>query len=261
MYDLPELREATDAWWIGLAQALRAEGVQGAPDELSRDVPIEEQWRSGDLLLSQTCGYPLIHELRAILQPVGTPCYAVAGCVGPTYSSVIVLHEGNAAASLGELRGSIAAVNRRDSHSGYNCLRAMIAPLARRRPFFSAVIETGAHARSIALVAAGGADVAAIDCVTYALMERYRPDSLRGTRRLGYTMRAPGLPYVTRVGAPPGLVASIRAALRRAVAAPELREAREALFIAGIDFLSLADYSPIRDIERSALDLGFDELR
>ena len=30
MYDLPELREATDAWWRGLARAFAAEGLEDA---------------------------------------------------------------------------------------------------------------------------------------------------------------------------------------------------------------------------------------
>ena len=31
MYDLPELRAATDAWWRGLAQAFRREGIADLP--------------------------------------------------------------------------------------------------------------------------------------------------------------------------------------------------------------------------------------
>ena len=31
MYDLPELQAATDAWWDGLAQAFRREGLSNIP--------------------------------------------------------------------------------------------------------------------------------------------------------------------------------------------------------------------------------------
>jgi hypothetical protein len=35
MYDWPEVREATDAWWAGLARHLRDAGFE-APDRLTR---------------------------------------------------------------------------------------------------------------------------------------------------------------------------------------------------------------------------------
>jgi hypothetical protein len=39
MYDWPQLRSSTDAWWAGLARHLRAAGID-APDRLTRsDAP------------------------------------------------------------------------------------------------------------------------------------------------------------------------------------------------------------------------------
>ena len=55
-----------------------------------------------------------------------------------------------------------------------NALRAVIAPLAEGGRFFAEIIETGGHAASLDLVAAGGADVAAIDAVSLALFALYR---------------------------------------------------------------------------------------
>jgi len=48
-----------------------------------------------------------------------------------------------------------------------NVLRREVAPLARERRFFSEAFMSGRHLDSIALIAAGKADVAAIDCVTF----------------------------------------------------------------------------------------------
>jgi hypothetical protein len=64
MYDLPEIRTATDQWWKRLADALRQEGIDGVPDALWRGDDYRMPWTHPDLLLSQTCGYPLTHELR-----------------------------------------------------------------------------------------------------------------------------------------------------------------------------------------------------
>ncbi|NIR61539.1 MAG: PhnD/SsuA/transferrin family substrate-binding protein, partial [Gammaproteobacteria bacterium] len=150
--------------------------------------------------------------------------------------------EDSPAASLADLRGYRCAFSRRDSHSGYNVLRASIAPLARGGAFFSETLESGAHARSIALVASRRADVCAVDCVTHALMARHGPAALEGTRVLCATARAPGLPYVTRAGIGVDRLERLRDGVRAAFADPALAATREALLLAGVEFLPLAAY-------------------
>jgi hypothetical protein len=59
MYDWPEIRSATDAWWAGIA---RHAGL-GFP--LTRVPDYAELWRRDDLVFSQTCGYPFTHGLAA----------------------------------------------------------------------------------------------------------------------------------------------------------------------------------------------------
>jgi predicted nucleotidyltransferase len=53
-------------------------------------------------------------------------------------------------------------------------LRALVAPLGRNGRFFASVPISGTHVDGIAALTNGQADVTAIDCVTYALLERYR---------------------------------------------------------------------------------------
>jgi hypothetical protein len=102
MYDLPGLRAATDAWWTGLAGHLRARGVAGVPDALTRDAaPRERLWRSPDLMLSQTCGYPLVHGLDGVVGLIATPRHVAPGCAGALYSSLIVIGADTAADRLG----------------------------------------------------------------------------------------------------------------------------------------------------------------
>jgi ABC-type phosphate/phosphonate transport system substrate-binding protein len=104
---------------------------------------------------------------------------------------------------------------------------------------------TGAHVASMAAVAAGDADIAAIDCVTHALVQRHRPAALVGLRVVGTTALAPGLPYVTRRGIDDATVAALRTALRDVIADPDLAEARAALLLDGIEILEEADYDAI----------------
>ncbi|HTJ90442.1 MAG TPA: PhnD/SsuA/transferrin family substrate-binding protein [Acidocella sp.] len=84
--------------------------------------------------------------------------------------------------NLTELRGGICAINAIDSHSGMNVLRAELASCSPPTPFFAEVRVTGGHAASLAAIQKGEADVAAIDCVTFALLARWRPDAVSGLR-------------------------------------------------------------------------------
>ncbi len=260
MYDLPEMRAATDAWWDGLARALRREGTVDVPDRLTRDGTLERHWAAPDLLLSQTCGYPLTHALCGRVRLVATPCYETEACQGPNYCSVILVRADSGITDFSELRGARCAVNGRESQSGYSALRALAAPLSTDGRFFSRVEVTGRHLASIERLAAGTADVASVDCVTHALLARHCPAALDGTRVLCRTASAPGLPYITRATASDDLVARLRAGLRRAFADPDLASARQALLLAGFEVLPLAAYDRIIEIEQGALSHGYAEV-
>src|SRR5262245_59558420 len=52
MYDLPELRDATDALWQGLARGFRRAGIAEVPAALERGLPYREVWHRADLRLS-----------------------------------------------------------------------------------------------------------------------------------------------------------------------------------------------------------------
>ena len=187
--------------------------------------------------------------------------FIFSSCRGCHYSSVVIVSEGADAACIEDVRGTKCAVNGPESHSGMNALRVLIAPLSRDGRFFSEVRETGAHAASIAMVASGEADVAAIDCVTYGLIARHRPAALKGTRVLCYTATAPGIPYVTRVDTDEETVARLEDALVETFADPTLADARDDLFLDGIEMLPHSDYYALIDFERHAIEHGYPKLR
>jgi len=261
MYDLAEVRTATDRLWRLLAAALRDAGVSGVPDALSRDEPYPEFLLRDDLLLSQTCGYPLVHAFKDSLRPVATPCYAVPGCTGAEYSSVVLVRAASDHQAMDSLRGGVCAVNSPASQSGYNALRVMLAPLAGDGHFFSEVVVTGGHPASIEALASGRADVCAVDCVTYALFGRYRSSDLQDTRVLTYTPGCPGLPLVTRADLDDVQLRNIRAAIGEAFSDPAGAEARAALFIEDATALEFEDYAVVLEMEDRAAALGYAEIK
>ena len=260
MYDLPEVRKWTDRLWAAIAEELREGGVAGVPEALERPSDHHHAWRPDGLLFSQTCGYPAATALRDMLRVVATPHYAAPGCEGPRYSSVVVAREASRVAVVEELRGAVCAFNSRDSQSGYNALRAAIAPLARGGWFFARTVETGAHAASMEAVRCGRADVCAVDCVTWALHARHRPSALVGLEVIRYTEPAPGLPFVTAGDVSDATFASIREALGRAFVRPDLTETRDALLISGLSILPADAYEPLLAMERAAAASGYPDL-
>ncbi len=260
MYDLPELVSATDTWWRGLARAFAGAGVPEVPSALTRDMDMDSLWRAPDLLFAQTCGYPLTHAFEGWLRVVATPIYASPDCAGPEYRSVIVVRADDPAKGLGDLRGRAAAVNNLASQSGYNALRAAVAPLAKAGCFFGPVLTSGGHAASLKLVQGGEADVCATDCVTYELLSRYRPQALAGLRVLDRTPTAPGLPYVTRETADDDLLARLRQGVFAALADPGLDSARTTLLIAGAEVLPEPAYQRVIELERRAEALDYPRL-
>jgi ABC-type phosphate/phosphonate transport system substrate-binding protein len=252
MYDPPELRASVDAWWEGLARAFRAEGVAGVPDRLDRSLALDALWGAPDLLFTQTCGYPLFGSWAGRMQYVATPRHATDGCEGPNYCSFIVVPAHANAQRLEDLRGARCSVSARISHSGYNALRALFAPLADDGRFFGSVSVSGGHAESLDQLCAGDVDVAAIDCVTYALLSRCRSRVTRPTRVIGRTASAPGLPYATHPDAPRPLVERLRAGLARAFADPELEETRRTLLLDGFEVLPARLYDCMFDAEAEA---------
>ena len=261
MYDMPEVRSALDTLWAGLVRHLEGEGIPDVPRALVHDRALAELWNDPYLLFSQCCGFDLVNEYAGRLRPIAVPHYDVPGCKGSDYASMVVVAEDSRATDVLQMRGAVCVINGPESHSGMGALRALVAPVSRDGRFFSEVRMSGAHAASLEMVRRGEADVAAIDCVTYALLARYRPAAVAGTRRLGRTYRAPAIPYVTGGQADPDTLARMRAALFRAFADPHLAAARHALFLKDIEALPLSAYDRIAETRDFAVRHGYPDLR
>ncbi|MBK1670334.1 hypothetical protein CKO28_20125 [Rhodovibrio sodomensis] len=246
MYDLPELRGATDAWWSGIARHLRAAGVAGVPERLTRPRAVAAVWDDPDLLLGQGCGYPFTQAYADRWQYLATPVYAVPGCDGPAYRSWLVVAEAAPVTAVADLLGTTAAVNGATSHSGWIALLAALADHAPPggRPL-GQVVWTGGHRASLRAVADGQADIAAVDCVTHALLAAHAPQALAGTRVLAGTPAAPGLPLIAGENVDRDTRRRVRAALHAAVADPALAAARRALRLDGLRVLPPDAYARI----------------
>ena len=74
MYDWPEFTEATDRLWASIRDNLSKAGIN-APASLDRTSPLAATWQSPNLLLSQTCGLPLVADLSGKVKVLGSFAY------------------------------------------------------------------------------------------------------------------------------------------------------------------------------------------
>lgn len=260
MYDLPWLHAANDEMWRVIADYLRADGVQAVPADLTRDMDLHALWRSPDLLLAQTCGYPLMRELRGHVTLLATPHYAAEGCSGPYHRAAILVRQDDAADDIPALKGRRVGINDRRSNSGMNLLRDAVALHADGAPFFASVQITGSHANSFAALLAGAIDVAAIDCVTLAYLRTHSPEEACRLRVLSWTEAVPGLPFILSA-AQADHAEPLLDALRHTSMDPAGQASFDTLGINGFSALGWEDYTAICTIEQRAADRGYPVLQ
>ncbi|MEP3049208.1 MAG: PhnD/SsuA/transferrin family substrate-binding protein [Roseibium sp.] len=262
MYDWPEVRAETRELEAFLTDALCA-ALLIAPSGLSPwpdDLPVYGIWTDPGLLVAQTCGYPLTHALADKVTLLGAPHYDALGCEGSSYCSHLVVAERSGHQKLSDLRGTTAAFNNLDSQSGMNALRHMIAPLANGEGFFGKVIESRGHLASMAAVAGGTADIAAIDAVCWQLAKQELPDLAQRLRSIGISRKVPNLPFISSCRHDDITQVKIRAVITDVLSDPQTQKSRERLRICGFSKLGPADYAPILEMENEAKELGYPKL-
>jgi len=249
--------DAVQALWEYLRQVLRQRGLNALPDRVVWPQDLHSHWLSPDLLLSQSCGYPLTHALQDKVQFLGCFHYAAPGCEGMDCRSVLIARTEHADLELENFRDRRVAYNSIDSQSGHNALRAMVAPLARQGRFFSKTLATAGHAISVDAVREGRADLAAIDCVTWALLQTYVPQATQGLHAIGFSAPYPGLPLISAIGTGRAEGAALQSALRALVQDPAMRPSLDALRIVGYETPALSAYQRCSDMEQSAISQGY----
>ena len=242
MYPFDAARAALDELWPMVRRHLGF-----GPAELTWTLDLHSSWRMDHLLLGQTCGWPLVSQLGEAVEVVGVFDATVPEAHDGTYRSVIISRSAQSLAAQLTDPSLRLAVNNDDSLSGYISLRTVCADHGRSvdSPLF-----TGAHLESVRAVAAGAADLASIDAVSWALIGDADPDLVGDLHVVGYGPRVPCLPLICAVGLPPvdgmPVVSHLRRALGAACATVEAQPLLAALHARGFVEKTPADYAPLR---------------
>lgn len=257
MYDFPEIREDTDALWTAIANEARARGIDTVPDALMRpEISLHDHWHDPAILLSHTCGYPVVNELTDTQIILGSFVFRAGDPVRPGwYRSVVVCRAGDprAASGLAAFNGAPMAANDDRSLSGYVSLGVALAE-AGIGP--GSLQFTSAHAVSVALVRDGAVDVACIDAHSLALFRAHRPRAVEGLVEIGYGPQIAATPLFT---AQPEAVDALRDAVGAAVSSLP-QSTRDRLQIDGFVANGREVHEPVRALAAQALAV-FDGVR
>jgi ABC-type phosphate/phosphonate transport system substrate-binding protein len=235
MYPFPHLRSHQERLWDGV----RARLSFAAP-ELDWELDHLEACRRDDLLLGQTCGWPLITELASTVRVVGTFDCDVDEAFDGTYRSVLVSNSDGSLTEILHRPDLVVAANSADSLSGWISLRSAAA-VEGVHP--ETVVWTGSHAASIDALREGRAHLAAIDAVSWAHLGAGTALSV-----VGHGPRIACLPLVTSGSSTDAVVDELRLALTAAVRDAALAESCAALKIRGFVERDLADYEGLSEL-------------
>ncbi len=232
MYDRAEMAQANDQLWTAIHKALGY-----GPDPLTRDMDVWDIWQSPDLTLAQTCGYPYRARLHGHVTLIGTPDYGVSDCPTGYYNSVFIARRNDTRRNLPDFGDATFTYNEPMSQSGW---AAPMMHMAGQNLTFGAHTQSGAHVKSALMVAHNDADIAAIDAVTWAMIEKY-DGFAKNLRVIDQTIPTPGLPYIAATGADkPDLFSAITEAIS---SLPQV--VRNTLLIKGLINIPAAKYLAI----------------
>ncbi|MEL7115662.1 MAG: PhnD/SsuA/transferrin family substrate-binding protein [Pseudomonadota bacterium] len=238
MYDRPETAAANDRLWDRIKHNYCAAGPDDEtlhpPERLDRETGLWDTWLDQQLFLSQTCGLPYRAKLHGQVTLLGTPVHDVPQTPEGSYYSVLVVRASDDRESLAAYKGACIAVNDGLSQSGW---AAPLAHAALHNIEFGSFLLTGGHAASAKAVADGKAEIAALDAVTWTMIQRWDRCAAH-LRVLDRTAPTPALPYITARGVNTD---TIRTALSQAI--QDLAPAdRETLCLKGLTVINPRHY-------------------
>lgn len=243
MYDVDH--PATLALTEELARRLQLRGFSKEQTRVVWPDGLAAHWQADSLLLSQTCGYPLVTLLDTV-RTVGCFHYTAAGCQDYRYRSLFVVRDADRQRQVADFSGQRLVCNSADSQSGYNVwVRRLAEQQSSVNEFFSEVHFSGGHRQSLWALQQQSADITAVDCVSLALFARYHPQWLEGLVVIDQSPLTPGLPLIAAASVSDNQLQLLRQTLAELVADPLSQRLCAPLLIGGFSEISREAYQEL----------------
>jgi phosphonate transport system substrate-binding protein len=244
--------EAVGAF-LGRILEVEIEVVQSPLDPLADPMLLRDQ-----LDIAFICGLPFARyqqinaeQLQLLVAPV---MEATRYSNRPIYFSDVIVHANGGLTTLEDLAGKTLCYNDPGSNSGYHLLRQRLMQAGFPDRFFSKVLPSGSHQRSIQWVSAGIADCAAIDSTVLEQEWRNYPELMTKLQVIESIGPCPIPPVVVaqRLGL------AMRNQLQAALLHPDLtlKAAMERAQIQGYVAVESEDYAPMAQTY-AAIEQGY----
>lgn len=249
-------------WKTLFAWVLREARLPWDVIDYDAPAPLSALWARTDLGLAMMCGLPFAQRpVQPLLVAAPIPSPQRYGG-RPVYFTDIVVRAGAPYGKLEDTFGGTAGYTLHDSLSGGVAFRAHLAPYraARGERLYRRAVGNLVHARGVidALVR-GDIDVGPLDSWYHDLLRQDDPAFASQVRVIASTQARPIPPLVATAPLSGTELERLRDALQSAIAAPELRELRTRLLLAGFAQPDPSDYAPLAALPAQA-GPAFEEL-
>jgi ABC-type phosphate/phosphonate transport system substrate-binding protein len=251
-----------EAAWRGLLeQVARDAAVTLTYVPYPAPQPLEALWQRADLGAVFMCGFPVALELAPVV-PLAAPIPRAPWAHGrAVYRTDLIVREDARYRTLEDTFGGCAGWTVTHSHSGFNAFRHHLLPYRTpaRPALYAEMAGNLITARKVLdSVREGRLDLGPLDAYWHLLIARHAPELVRGIRTLTSTETAPMPAFVAAAGAPPEMVARLRAAFSGAAARPWFAPLADQLLLEGFAPVSAESFAPLLAWDREAKSAGYD---
>jgi phosphonate transport system substrate-binding protein len=209
----------------------------------------ERRFEEGAIDVAWICGAPYVRRMARgdAIELLAAPVYAAPRYADrPVYFSDVMVRRDSAYRSFEDLRGARWAYNNLGSHSGYEVVRYALARRDLDGDFFGSAICSGAHQRSMEMIAAGEIDASAIDTTVFDAVREVAPELCEQLRVIEVLGPSSQPPWVVGAHVPEHTRAALRQALVTMHADPEGADILHRHGLARFARVGDGDYNDIR---------------
>ena len=236
------------AFWQFVRGYLKQQGIETGADLYDAKYNTISLAREGRLMLGQMCGMNFSRNVTRIPGYLGSFVLAEKGVPAGYYHSVIIASKKLENISIDDLpiHELRAAHSEKDSYSGrfalYQALGGSPTPCA-----FGRVSYTGAHRGTLAAISSGQADIGAIDCLTWHMLQFACPEQVAKVKIIGTSPPVPAPPLVSGLAENSEELAILKKAIKAAFREDKLSAGMKNIGISGYKTLSAGQYDIFKE--------------
>ena len=211
------------------------------------DIDLTADFATG-FAVGQICGITFANAPSGQLRYLATFVADAPTVPAGHYNSILVTPRENGLSTPADFDPARhkAVINETSSFSGNLTFAAHMA--AEYNTGLGTPLASGAHLKSIGMVARGKADLAAIDRISFALARHTAPEDVAGVTVIGETASHPGVPFVADASLPEEVITRLQTEILAFREDPAWAEMQSILGLSDITVLDQSVYPPMSKI-------------